>query len=237
MSKLATRPDNLNSRFSAYREQFIDLERATDVVRETLREAILDGHLAPGTWLREEEIARELGVSRTPVREALQQLTAIELIEFKPHQGAVVARLTSDDILAIYVVREALEGVSARLAAVRATLEDCQALRDILTQMEDRYTSDDTEALVELDLVFHARMRQISTNRYLDRFLAQVEQAVRRFGRSTYKYPNRVPASIAEHSAIVDAIADHDPVRAEALAQHHMRQARQLRLQMIGEGY
>jgi DNA-binding GntR family transcriptional regulator len=103
--------------------------------------------------------------------------------------------------------------------------------------MEDRYTRDDTETLVELDLVFHARMRQISTNRYLDRFLAQVEQAVRRFGRSTYKYPNRVPASIAEHSAIVDAIADHDPVRAEALAQHHMRQARQLRLQMIGEGY
>ena len=237
MSKLAITPDNLDSRFSAYRDQFIDLARATDVVRETLREAILDGHLAPGTWLREEEIARELGVSRTPVREALQQLTAIELIEFKPHQGAVVARLTSDDILAIYVVREALEGVSARLAAVRATAEDCQALRDILTEMESRNACGDTESLAELDLMFHARMRQISTNRYLDRFLSQVEQSVRRIRRPAYTYPNRVTASIAEHTAIVDAIADHDPVRAEALAQHHMRQARQLRLQMISEGY
>ena len=234
---MALTQDNSNSRLSRYREQFIDLERATDVVRETLREAILDGHLAPGTWLREEEIARELGVSRTPVREALQQLTAIELIEFKPHQGAVVARLTSDDILAIYVVREALEGISARLAAARATAEDCQALRDILTQMEERAAVNDSEALADLNLTFHARMRQISTNRYLDRFLTQVEQAVRRFGRTTYKYTNRAPASIAEHRAIVDAIADHDAERAEALAVHHMRQARQLRLQMISEGY
>jgi DNA-binding GntR family transcriptional regulator len=234
---LAITQEHHSTRLTEYREQFIDLERATDVVRETLREAILDGHLAPGTWLREEEIARELGVSRTPVREALQQLTAIELIEFKPHQGAVVSRLTSDDILAIYVVREALEGISARLAAVRATQEDIEDLRQILAQMEERAANNDAEALADLNLAFHARMRRISTNRYLDRFLTQVEQAVRRFGRTTYRYTKRAPDSIAEHHAIVDAIADHNPEQAEAHAVHHMRQARQLRLQMISDGY
>ena len=227
---------NGHSGLEVYREHFVHLQRAADIIREALREAILDGHLAPGTWLREEELAREFGVSRTPVREALQQLTAIELIDFEPHHGAVVARLTTDDILAIYVVREALEGVSARLAAMRATAADCAALEGILSQMEERALQNDAIGLANLNLSFHAELRRVANNRYLDRFLSQVEHAVRRFGRTTYAYNDRVRASIAEHRDIVNAIEARDPERAEALAIHHMRQARQLRMRMLIEG-
>ena len=219
-----------------YREQFIDLRRAADTVRETLREAILDGHLAPDTWLREEEVAQELGVSRTPVREAFQQLAAIDLIELHPHHGAVVARLTTEDILAIYVVREALEGVSARLAASRARPDQYQELLDILALMEAAAEVNDAERLADLNLRFHAELRGIANNRYLDRLLTQVEHAVRRFGRTTYAYKGRAQESITEHRDIVQAIIAGDPERAEALALHHMRQARQLRMQMLIEG-
>lgn len=234
--KPATAPTDDKIGLATYLGEFAHLRRAADVVRETLREAILDGHLAPGTWLREEEVAGELGVSRTPVREALQQLTAIELVDFKPHQGAVVARLTTDDILAIYVVREALEGVSARLAAIHATPEACEVLSHILDVMDDRAMCSDAAGLAKLNLEFHAQLRHVANNRYLDRYLSQVEHAVRRFGQTTYAYKDRAAASVAEHRDIVDAIAAHDPERAEALAIHHMQQARRLRLTMLTEG-
>jgi DNA-binding GntR family transcriptional regulator len=220
-----------------YREKFAHLRRAADIVREALREAILAGDLAPGTRLREEEIARQFGVSRTPVREALQQLRSDELVELSPHLGATVIRLTTEDTLALYLVRESLEGLAARLAAVRASAVDTERLRTTVDEMA-QMTQDGASpsALSEANLRFHAEIRKIANNRYLDRFLGQVEHAVHRFGESTYAYPGRQEVSIEEHRAISDAIAAGDPERAEHLAVEHMRQARQLRIQMLSEG-
>jgi DNA-binding GntR family transcriptional regulator len=221
---------------AVYRRQFAHLQKAADVVREALREAILDGSLAPGARLREEELAREFGVSRTPVREALQQLAANNLVELIPHQGAVVARLTTEDILALYVVREVLEGLSARLAALHATDEQVAALSAILDDMDAAARRDDAPALALLNLRFHAELRHIADNRYLDRFLTQVEHAVRRFSQTTSSSPGRTETSIGEHRALVESIRARDPESAEALAIRHMREARQIRLLMLSEG-
>jgi DNA-binding GntR family transcriptional regulator len=220
-----------------YRERHSHQQRAADVVREALRDAILDGELEPGTRLREEELAREFGVSRTPVREALQQLVAEGIVEISPHQGAVVTRLSVEDILAIYVVREALEGVSARLAARRATTRQIDALQTMVAEMEAMSATISPADMAEMNLRFHAALRDAAGNRLLDRFLSQIEHAIRRFGQTTYAYPNRTATSVAEHRAIIDAVAAHDPERAEALATQHMREARLIRLQMLAEDH
>jgi DNA-binding GntR family transcriptional regulator len=220
-----------------YRNKFSHLGRAADVVREALREAILAGDLDPGTRLREEEIARIFGVSRTPVREALQHLRSEELVELSPNQGVTVTRLTTDDILAIYLVRESLEGLASRLAAQRATASDGERLQQILREMDAAVSQEkDVAFLSQLNLRFHAEIRRIANNRYLDRFLGQVEHAVHRFGQTTYAYQGRRADSVQEHRGIVEAIMAGDPQRAEYLASEHMRAARRLRLQMLMDG-
>jgi DNA-binding GntR family transcriptional regulator len=235
MSKAPDTMQTVHNRWEIYRQRHAHLQRAADTVREALRDAILEGELAPDARLREEELAREFGVSRTPVREALQQLNAEGFVEVSPHQGAVVVRLTVEDILAIYVVREALEGVSARLAARRATPEQCARLLAIIDEMEAGSATLRPSQIADLNLRFHAELRQAASNRYLDRFLSQVEHAVRRFGQTTFAYPGRLQSTMAEHRAIVDAVIAHDPERAEALAIEHMHEARQLRMRMLME--
>jgi DNA-binding GntR family transcriptional regulator len=224
-------------KWETFRQRHAHLQRAADTVREALRDAILEGDLAPGERLREEELAREFCVSRTPVREALKQLHSEGLVEVSPHQGAVVASLTVEDILAIYVVREALEGVSARLAARRASPEQCSRLLAIIEEMESQAETMSPGQMAELNLRFHAELRKAAGNRYLERFLGQIEHAVRRFGHTTYAYPGRMQTSIAEHRRIVDAVVARNPEQAEALAIHHMQEARQLRLRMLADDH
>jgi DNA-binding GntR family transcriptional regulator len=221
----------------SYAEQFTHLRKAPDIVCEALREAILDGYLPAGTRLPEEELAQEFGVSRTPVREALQRLRVDGFVEFGPRQVASVTAITNDDILAIYFVREVLEGLAARLAALRATPDQHKKLLALVREMNEAADQGDPALTAELNLRFHAEMRRIAGNPYLDRFLTQIEHAVRRFGRTTYSYSGRSETTRAEHEAIVDAIVLRDPQRAEAVAAEHMRNARQLRLQMLMEGY
>lgn len=220
---------------ASYRQQFAHLRRAADIVRETVLEAILDGYLPPGARLREEELAREFGVSRTPVREALHQLAAIGLIDLNLNQGAVVSRLSIEDILTLYIVRENLEGLAARLAAQHATREQGKVLTALVEEMKSASADRNLVELTRLNLRFHAEVRQLARSRYLDRFLTQVEHAVRRFSETTFAYPGRSEQSIAEHHAIVEAIIANDPDGAEALARQHMREARQIRLRMLQE--
>lgn len=229
--------DGSEIKLAAYREQFGHLHRAADIVIASLREAILNGDIPAGRRLREEELARVFGVSRTPVREALQQLSSEGLVDTSLHQGAIVTQLTTDDILAIYVVREALEGVSARLAARRATPEQQQRLIEIVDEMEAIAGSRSASEFAKLNLQFHAELRRAANNSHLDRILSQIEHAVLRFGTTTFAYPGRAETTVTEHRAIVEAVIQRDPERAEALAIEHMREARKLRLQMLMEDY
>lgn len=226
-----------NGTLRSYAAQFSSLRKAPEIVSAALREAILDGFLPAGTRLPEEELAQEFGVSRTPVREALQRLRAEGFVEFGPRQVAAVTAITNDDILAIYFVREVLEGLSARLAAVRATPEQLRQLQALVEEMNNVTDTSDPAIMAELNHRFHAEMRRIAGNPYLDRFLTQIEHAVRRFGRTTFSYAGRTETTRQEHAAIVEAIIAHDPESAEALAAEHMRKARQLRLQMLMQGY
>lgn len=204
-----------------------------DRVTDVLREAILSGAIPASSWLREEELAEELGVSRTPVREALRRLAIEELVVKTANQGTVVAPMTMEDLLAVYVVRERLEGIAARLAASRATPELVEGLQELQRRMEEAAAQRATSDLARLNIEFHRLIRRAAGNRYLDRFLLQVEHAVRRFPQSTFAVPSRADAALAEHQAIIEAIAAGDAPLAEQRAIEHMRQARELRTRML----
>jgi DNA-binding GntR family transcriptional regulator len=210
--------------------------RAAESVADVLRAAILDGVIEPMSWLREEEIASELGVSRTPVREALSRLSFEGLAFRHPRLGVLVAPMNFDDLIEVYVVRESLESLAARLAAQHASDRFIEELQAILTAMKHAVADASTSEIVELNLQFHRAIRQAAGNQYVDRFLQQVEQAVRRFGSSTYDVQGRAAETIGEHETIFAAISARNPDAAGDAAAAHIRAARNVRWAMLAAG-
>lgn len=205
----------------------------TDVITDVLREAILDGVLAPSTWLREDELANELSVSRTPVREALRRLSDERLAVRLTNRGTVVTSMSLDDVVALFLVREQLEALAARLAAVRQPPGLLGALAKLQEQAIVAAGVRDTAALVELNREFHRQLRESSGNPYLVRFLTQVEHGVRRFQQTTYDAAGRIEETLAEHHAIIDAIAAGDADAAVEKSTEHMRRAREAQVRAI----
>lgn len=208
-----------------------DRGNTTDAVTDVLREAILLGVLMPGSWLREDELARALKVSRTPVREALRRLSDEGLTQRAANRGTVVAPMTVDEILAVYAVRESLEGLAARIAAQRRPPGLVEELRAVHQEMLRE--SIDAEERARLNLDFHRIIREAAGNPYLSRFLTQVEHAVRRFGTTTLAQPGRGDSALNEHYGILEAIAVGDPDLAEKRAVEHMHRAREARLKHL----
>jgi len=208
-----------------------DPGRTAQGVAAAVREAILAGALRPEDWLREEDLAAALGVSRTPVRAALSQLADEGLVTKTIHRGAVVAGMSVEDVLALYVVREDLEGLAARLAAVRGDSALVTDLDELAGQMRAvRSSAGAPDELAALNLRWHGRLREAAGNVYLDRFLGQVEQTVRRLPVSTFATPSRVDEVLAEHDAVLAALRSRDASAAEAAARDHMRRARAARI-------
>ncbi|MGE5156363.1 MAG: GntR family transcriptional regulator [Betaproteobacteria bacterium] len=204
-----------------------------EAVAAVLREAILDGTLTPGSWLREAEIAGEMKVSRTPVRDAFRILAAEGLVNINANQGALVAPMTSDDILELYAIREVLEGLAARLAARRSPRECLEAFGRLVPEMRRAAAAGEIQTLSKLNFDFHVVVREAAGNRYLARSLAQVQNAARRFPDPTLGLPGRVDESIEEHVALADAISQGDAATAERLAVEHMRHLAELRIRML----
>jgi DNA-binding GntR family transcriptional regulator len=205
----------------------------TDDVTNTLREAILDGSFAPGAWLREIDVAQSLNVSRTPVREALRRLADEHLVERSANRGCQVRSMTLEEAIAVYAVREALEGLAARCVAAKATDGLITELRTLHEQMDDASRS--PADLATLNLAFHRALRDATDNAYLHRFLTQVEHAVRRLGTSSFADDRRVAQINDEHGRIIEAIERRDSDGAERAAAEHMRRARDARIRHMLE--
>ena len=217
----------------AYLRQDAVRGRATDDVTLAMREAILDGYLPPSTWLRESDLAEALKVSRTPVREALRRLADEGLVVKTAHHGAMVTSLSLEDVLALYVVREDLEGLAARLAAVRCPAGLVEELDEINASMRDAAARGDIDGLSKLNLTWHRTLRTGAANPYLERFLNQVEHAVRRLPATTLVHPGRPDEVLAEHEAVARAIQARDGRAAERVAKAHMHRAREIRLAVL----
>lgn len=200
-----------------------------DFVYESLRDAIWDGRIARGERLREEEIARNLGVSRTPVREALQRLHQRGLLAFGPGRGLVVAQLSQHQVLQLYAMREILEGSAARFAAQHATETDIAILYRL--QNELRNAAPDAMLLVMLNRRFHQAIYEAAHNQYLLQTLNMLHDSLALLHSATFRVPSRRRESDEEHRSIVAAIERHDPDAAEKAAREHIRQAQRTRFE------
>ena len=191
-----------------------------------LRDQILSGALVANARLVEVQLASQFAVSRTPVREALKRLAAEGLVSADPLRGMVVRDVDSAEIEDIYVIREALEGLAARLAAERATASDLAKLRLLMELMQESAAARRWEAVVQINVKFHEVLYAASGNERLALIGRSLEDAVRRFSAMVFSDPGRVAGVLREHEEIVRALEAHDPAQAEASSRGHLCAAR-----------
>lgn len=185
-----------------------------------LRDQILNMEIPPGTRLKVEELAQELGVSNTPVREAIRQLTKDGLVETLPYRGSVVKRITPKEVIDIYDVRLVLEGLAVRLATENATPQDLEQIEEYVHQYERAFHTDDVVLGLEADFAFHDRIAQASGNQVLMEVLQGLDARIhtlRRIDRGKM----RRQESLEDHRAICEALKARDAQKAlEAMSQH-----------------
>jgi DNA-binding GntR family transcriptional regulator len=217
---------------SLWRDLVID-GATSDLVYRTLHEAIVLSILPAGQWLGEVQLARLFEVSRTPVREAILRLEADHLAVRIPRRGLVVSKITPQETIDVYVVREAIDGLAAALAAEMATPAEISNLEWINEQFARAAEAGDFDALAETNLRFHEAIAAASRNALLINFVKHIHRLVRRFRSTTLGYPGRAMEAVAAHRALVQAIAAHDAERARMIAMQDMAVARRIRVSML----
>lgn len=210
----------------------LPVESRASRVYATLREDIQNGRLPQGTRLVESDLAKNLQVSRTPVREALRRLQAEGLVELLPGRGLVVSELTTEAIVELYVVRIALEGTAAGLAARLLTPLELERLRKTQQELEQAVVAPNPKVLTTLNTRLHQQICAAAKNRYLLEFTQRIYDTLRRFKETTLTYPGRAQEMLVEHRALLAALEDRDEVLAETLARDHMRKAMACRIAM-----
>ncbi|MCE7548977.1 GntR family transcriptional regulator [Streptomyces thermodiastaticus] len=193
-------------------------------VYETLLELIITRALRPGQHLVESELAGHLGVSRQPVREALQRLNTEGWVDLRPAQGAFVHEPTEEEADQLLTVRTLLEAEAARLAAVHADADGVAALEELCAEGERAVASDDVDTAVALNARFHAKIMELAGNTVLAGLAAQVDRRVRWYYTPVAR--QRGAQSWIEHRALIAAIADHDEERATRLMREHTEHTR-----------
>jgi DNA-binding GntR family transcriptional regulator len=203
-----------------------------DAVYQVLRHCILHGDLAPKERLRSDALANELRVSRTPVREALRKLEAEGLVA-QFGSGLVVRGLSEQDLTEIFYVREALEGMAARLASQNATPAEIAEIHELLEDMETVRRRGDVDTLRRLTGEFHQLVCRASHNNRLLQSLKTLLDHVRQIQTSTLYGDGRPAEALKEHRALLRAIEARDGDSAERIAREHRRKTLDLRREML----
>jgi DNA-binding GntR family transcriptional regulator len=194
-------------------------------IRVWLEREILDGKLRPGDQLDEQEICRRFGVSRTPLRETLLQLASLDLIEFRPRQGAFIARMSPKQIAAMWEMLTGLEGLCAALAARRMTEEDRSRLRAAHEEARAIVPTGNIEAYDNANRAFHEVIYFGCRNEYLADNVRAIRSRVGVYRRYPFQRAGGLERSFAGHQAILDAICKGDETAADAAMREHVSSA------------
>lgn len=207
-----------------------DTSQGHDAYARLLAE-VRSGHLSPGDRLTETDLAARLGISRTPVREAIRQLEADGLVTHTPRVGAKIRKLDYAEITELYETRAVLEGTAARFAARAAYPSEIAELEAINADMASQAT--DTSAIYQANRQFHSVLLDAARNRFLTQSVRAVQKTLLILGRSTLEEGERADAAIAEHAAILAALKAHDGDAAEAAMRAHIEGAHRARLRQL----
>ncbi|MCI7108177.1 MAG: GntR family transcriptional regulator [Lachnospiraceae bacterium] len=194
-----------------------------DVVFNTLREAILKGDLKPGERLMELQLADKLGVSRTPIREAIRMLEQEGLAVTMPRKGAEVAKMTLKDMEDALEIREALDELAVRIACEKITEEQLKHLIDVKEQFETSTRTGDVKKIAEADVSFHDAIYEATDNPKLVALLNNLREQIYRYRVEYIKDPKNYPVLIAEHQAIVEGLKNRDKHAATLAMEEHVK--------------
>lgn len=200
--------------------------RLVDQVLAELQRRIIHGELAPGSKINEQDIAGDFGISRGPAREALQALERQRLVVRAPHIGARVACLSISELNELYQLRSVLESMACELAASRITPAQLDKLNTLIAAQQTALTAEDSDFQQQRDVDFHYQIIQASGNRHLQETLMGGLYHLLRMYRYQTSNRQRPVQAIAEHRAIVDAIADRDGELAALLMRRHIERGR-----------
>ena len=191
-------------------------------VFDKIRSDILNGKYKRGEELVESSIGKELGISRTPVREAIRQLELEGLVQLVPNKGAFVTGISEKDVRDIYLIRARLEGLAARMAAKNITPELLDAMEETVVLSEYHAKKEHYEQVCEMDSKFHKLLYKASGSRILEHTLTDFHQYVQRVRMTSIMKKRRMEKSNDEHDAILTAIREHDEEKAELVATRHI---------------
>jgi DNA-binding GntR family transcriptional regulator len=204
------------------RSSIRERETTAKLVAERLREEIQDGSLAPGTRLRQNEVAQRFRVSTTPVREAFAQLQAEGAIRVDPHRGAVVFRPTVSDLIQAYEIREVLESVAVKLATPRLTPEIGRQLSDLIDRME---RTNDPRRWLRLNDEFHLKLYACADRPQLTALISNLRDASAPYIHMFVSSSKPADQSSLEHRQILAACVAGDVEAAQAAVSEHLRHA------------
>ncbi len=204
-----------------------------EIVFEAIREAIINGVLKPGERLMEIQLADEMGVSRTPVREAIRKLELEGFVVMIPRKGAYVAGLSMKDIADVFEIRAALEGLAAGLAAERITEEELEELERLLVRIGECIYSNDLNAVIEQDTEFHDVLFRATRNERLVQIVSNLREQIQRYRTASLSSPGRMKLALEEHKQIVEALSERNVEKAQRLAREHIENAENSMLEVF----
>ncbi len=193
-----------------------------DIVFKTLREAIVTGELKPGERLMEIKLANEMGVSRTPVREAIRKLEQEGLVRLTARKGAEVAPINAKDLKEVLEIRKALEGLACQMACQHATEEQIQDLSRINQDIEKAIGDGDIERIARLDALFHDRIGVYSSNTQLIMILSRLKEHIYRYRLEFIADTRNKRQIIEEHEKIIQDITNKNEKAVRRDIEHHI---------------
>jgi DNA-binding GntR family transcriptional regulator len=202
------------------------MRKTSVMVADLIRDGILEGRLRPGERLKEDMLAKELDVSRTPVREAIAMLQAEGLLEAHQHRGAQVRSYTPSELEEIYDLRSILEGYGARRAATRITQRELGRMRTSVERME-KLQPKDLEHLVQQNGIFHDTILQAADSQRLVTMVSQTRALPLIYQSYAWYTPAQLSLSLEYHRRVLSALERHDAEQAEYDMRHHLFNARE----------
>jgi DNA-binding GntR family transcriptional regulator len=194
---------------------------------QELKRIILEGRVSPGKKLNEGELAKALGISRTPVREAINRLEKEGLVEIFPQRGAFVVQSTERDIFELFLIRENLEGLAARLASARIAESSLARLEACIQGFQEPFNEKDIQRYAREDFKFHQSIVLLSDARRLIQLVSSLHDHIRIFRLTTRGMSDRMKSSLVEHQCIIEALRKRNPEEAEQRMRRHIRRVRE----------
>lgn len=217
------------------KELSIDNTPLSEKIAETIREYILKGTLKPGDRLTEPKLSEMLGISRTPIREALRILETEGFVEIFPRRGAMVSEITDKDVDDIFVLKAQLESLAAKLSVNNLLDEDINRLKEINEKMERSAKSRNVSTLIKLNAEFHNIFITKSGNSRLEKFLLSLLRQFKRATAYSFTETGRIHQVLKEHAQIVEAFEKRDAEKVEELVEKHIKNGWNFILQKVSE--